>query len=73
MQVIGPTRRCHSVYSRTSALPAAEEMELESSERQRRPRGRPRWEPSTDHDLGSLRASRDDDVPPLTVSEDAVP
>ena len=43
------------------------------SERQRRSRGRPRQEPSTDHDLGSSCPSRDDDVPMPTVGEDAGP
>ena len=54
-------------------MPPAEDTEAETSERQRRLRGRPRREPSTDHDLGSLRTSRDDDVPLPTVGEDAGP
>ena len=54
-------------------MPPAEDTEAETSERQRRSRGRPRQESSTDHDLGSSRTSRDDDVPLPTVGEDAGP
>jgi len=69
---MGPTRRsCHSTYSRPRGTSAAEEME--TSQRQSGPRGRPRREPSTDHERGSLRSSRDDDVRLPTVGEDAVP
>jgi hypothetical protein len=71
---MGPTRRsCHSTYSRLRDTSAAEEMETELSERQRRPRGRPRREPSTDHERDSSRSSRDDDVPLPTVGEEAAP
>ena len=70
---MGPTRRCQSTYSRPRDTPPAEDTEAETSERQRRSRGRPRREPSTDHDLGSSRTSRDDDVPLPTVGEDAGP
>ena len=71
---MGPTRRsCPSTYSRPRDTSAAEETETEPSERQRRSRGRPRREPSTDHDLGSSRTSRDDDVPLPTVGEDVGP
>ena len=70
---MGPTRRCQSTYSRPRDTPPAEDTEAETLERQRRSRGRPRWEPSTDHDLGSSRTSRDDDVPLPTVGEDAGP
>jgi hypothetical protein len=48
----------------------AQETEPESSER---PRGRPRREPPTDHDLGSSRSSRDDDVPQSTVGVEVTP
>ena len=73
---MGPTRRsCPSTYSRPRDKSAAEETETEPSERQRRPRGRPRrGGPSpTDHDLGSSRSARADDVPLPTVGEDAIP
>ena len=70
---MGPTRRCQSTYSRPRDTPLAEDTEAETLERQRRSRGRPRREPSTDHDLGSSRTSRDDDVPLPTVGEDAGP
>jgi hypothetical protein len=71
---MGPTRRsCHSTYSRPRDTSAAEETETEPSERQRRPRGRPRREPSTDHERGSSHSSRDDDVPLPTVGEEAAP
>ena len=71
---MGPTRRsCHSTYSRPRDTPPAEETEAEPSERQRRPRGRPRREPSTDHDRGSSRSCRDDIVPLPTVGEEAIP
>jgi hypothetical protein len=52
---------------------AAEETETEPSERQRRPRGRPRRELSTDHECGFSRSFRDDDVPLPTVGEEAAP
>ena len=73
---MGPTRRsCHSTYMRSRDTPQAEETEVEAemSERQRRSKDRPRREPSTDHDLGSSRTSRDDDIPLPTVGEDAGP
>ena len=70
---MGPTRRCQSTYSRPRDTPPAEDTEAETSERQRRSRGRPRQEPSTDHDLGSSRTSRDDDVPLPTVGGDTGP
>jgi len=73
---MGPTRRsCPSTYSRPRDTSAAEETETEPSERQRRPRGRPRRgaPPPTDHDLGSSRSARADDVPLPTVGEDAIP
>jgi hypothetical protein len=71
---MGPTRRsCHSTYSRPRETPPVGDIEVEMSERQRRPRGRPRREPSTDHECGSSRSSRDDDVPLPTVGKDAVP
>ena len=70
---MGPTRRCQSTYSRLRDMPPAEDTEAETSERQRRSRGRPRREPSTDHDLGSSCTSRDDDVPLPMVGEDAGP
>ena len=68
---MGPTRRSyHSTYSRLRGKSAAEEME--TSQRQSGLRGRPRREPSTDHERGSLRSSRDDDVHLPTVGEDTV-
>ena len=70
---MGPTRRCQSTYSRPRDTPPAEDMKAETSERQRSSRGRPRWEPLTNHDLGSSCTSRDDDVPLPTVGEDAGP
>ena len=69
---MGPTRRsCHSTYSRPRGTSAAEETE--TSQRQSGPRGRPKQEPSTDHEHGSLRSSRDDDVRLPMVGEDAIP
>jgi len=69
---MGPTRRsCHSTYSRSRGTSAAEEMEM--SQRQSGPRGRPRREPSTNHERGSSRSSRDDDGPLPTVGEEAAP
>ena len=74
MQVMEPTRRnCPTIYSRSPAPSAAKETEPELSERWRRGRGKPRREPSTDHERGSLHSSRDDDVPQPTVGEEAVP
>jgi hypothetical protein len=58
--------------TRSRGTSAAEETVPEASER-RRPRGRPRRAPLTDHERGSLRSSRDDDVPQDTVGEEAVP
>jgi hypothetical protein len=70
--VMGLTRRSyHSTYLRPRDTSATEETETEPSERQRRPRGRPRREPSTDHERGSSRSSRDDDVPLPMVGEAA--
>ena len=69
--MLGPTRRsCHSTYSRPRGTSAAEETE--TSQRQSGLRGRPRREPSTNHERGSLRSSRDDDVHLPTVGEDTV-
>ena len=78
-----PTRRsCHSTYMRSRDTPQAEEMEAEASERPRRPRGRPRREPLTDHGCSSSRDSvHDDDLQhmvdwnggPRTEDEEAVP
>ena len=71
---MGPTRRSyHSTYMRSRDTPQAEETEAETSQRQRRSRGRPRREPSTDHERGSSRSSRDDDGPLPTVGEEAAP
>jgi len=70
---MGPTRRCQSTYSRPRDTPPPEDTEAETSERQRRLRGRPRREPSTDHERGSSRSSRDNDGPLPTVGEDAAP
>ena len=73
---MGPTRRsCHSTYMRSRDTPQAEETEAEAetSQRQRRLRGRPRREPSIDHERGSSCSSRDDDGPLPTVGEEAAP
>ena len=78
---MGPTRRsCPSVYTNRRDMAAAEEVE--ASERPRRPRGRPRREPLTDHGRNSSRDSvHDDDLQhtvdgdggPWTEDEEAVP
>jgi hypothetical protein len=61
---MGPTRRSYPmIYSRPRDTSTPEETELELLERRRRPRGRPRREPLTDHECDSLCSSRDDDVP----------
>ena len=70
---MGPTRRSQSTYLRPRDMPPAEDTEAEMSERQRRSRGRPRREPSTDHERDSSRSSRDDDGPLPTVGEEAAP
>ena len=52
---MGPTRRsCPSVYANQRDM-------AEASERPRRLRGRPRWEPLTDHGRSSSRDSVHDD------------
>jgi hypothetical protein len=57
---MGPTRRSYpSVYARQRDMAAAEEAE--TSKRPRRPRGRPRREPLTDHGCSSSRDSVHDD------------
>ena len=78
---MGPTRRsCPSVYANKRDMAVAEEAE--ASERLRRPRGRPRREPLTDHGRSSSRDPvHDDDLQhtvdgdggPRTEDEEAVP
>jgi hypothetical protein len=78
---MGPTKRsCLSLYrTRRDTPPAAaaeeteRQIETESSQRVRRPRGRPRRELSNDNDLGSSHSTRDHNVPLPTVDEDVVP
>jgi len=71
---MGPNRRsCQSTYSRPRDTPPAEETDAEPSQRQRRPRGRPRREPSTDHERGSSHTCRDDIIPLPMVGEEAIP
>ena len=69
---MGPTRRsCPSVYANWRDMAAAEEVE--ASERPRRPRGRPRREPLTDHGRSSSRDSVHDDDLQNTVDGDGGP
>ena len=68
---MGPTRRsCPSVYTNRRDMAAAEEAE--ASERPRRPRGRPRREPLTDHGRSSSRDPVHDDDLQNTVDGDGV-
>jgi len=77
---MGPTRRsCPSVYANWRDMAAAEEAE--ALERPRRPRGRPRQEPLTDHGRSSscdpmhdddLQHTVDGDGGPRTEEEEAV-
>ena len=69
---MGPTRRsCPSVYANRRDMAAA--AEAEASERPRRPRGRPRREPLTDHGHSSPRDSVHDDDLQHTVDGDGGP
>jgi len=68
---MGPTRRsCPSVYANRRDMAVAEEAE--ASERLRRPRGRPRRGPLTDHGRSSSRDPVHDDDLQHTVDGDGV-
>ena len=69
---MGPTKRsCPSVYANRKDMAVAEEAE--ASERPRRPRGRPRWEPLTNHGCSSSRDPMHDDDLQHTVDGDGGP
>jgi len=69
---MGPTRRsCPSVYANRRDMAAAEEAE--ALERPRRPRGRPRREPLTNHERSSSHDPVHDDDLQNTVDGDGGP